>query len=250
MTNPPKASLGGMAAAFPAFSDAVSKRPIRSIFGAMVLGLIAAIMIGFLNPERVFSILDSYQENKLSSSLADAENARIGERVDLQIADKLLELRLREGAARAVARTFAFKLDSNEQIIGVVDVFESMDPLAERSGIRDRRLPLDAINNSVAFMLADRNNPRCDARNRDEHDDPDLRRFLAIAELESSVACPIVSLDGRPLGLVALSSRVPLERTPNKIARVRTLALQLGGYWLQSPKVRRAIAQLQEGNRP
>jgi len=239
-------SLGGILGAVNSFIAAMGERPKRSAIGMAFLGAAMAMGMFWTNPELFLKRYDAWHERKLSQKLAADEVQRNGQRIDLLLARETRALRFATGSARGVARTLVFARDKQEEIIGVVDVFESMDRKTEATGLRDYPLPLSDIDVTLSYMLADRGNIRCIARNAEEYEEAGLVEFMARGKLKSSVACPIVTLEGEALGLVAVSSRLPLERAPEMERRVRDKALLFSGYWLQSPRVQAAIEDFQD----
>lgn len=234
-------TLGGLLGAFTNFADWVGRHPWRSLVALPILGFIAGVLILISAPDRVFGFIDRYFDRSVAEQLRDAEIEREQERIDDLLRREVRSLRLRTDAARTVVRLLVFDRDNSEQIVGVVDVFESMDPAAESTGLRHRDLPVEAIDRTLSFMLADPSNPRCIARNADEFEDPELRSFLSVAGLKSSVACPIKRLDGEAIGLLAVSKRSPLERSPGLERAVRDTSLLFSGYLSRSPAALRAM---------
>ncbi|XUU60634.1 hypothetical protein ACRAQ6_13905 [Erythrobacter sp. HA6-11] len=224
----------------------IDEKPRRAGFSIAAALLTIGVAVFIWKFEDFARWMDNQQGGVLARRLSEDQRIREGKQVDGLIAREVLQLRLRTGTARSVARAYVFDVNERAQIIGVTDVFESMDPLAERTGIRQTPLPLDDISDSVAFMLSDPSNPQCIARNSDEYENAGLRNFLARAGLKSSAACPITGLDGEPLGLLAVSARTPLERNPELARQVRDTALMLSGYWLRSPRVQTAISDFRE----
>lgn len=239
-------TASGILGAFQRFIEAMGARPVRSAFGMLFLGMAVIMALFWSKPELFLDRFDAWTSSDLSRQLAEQEIIRTGEEIDKLLATRLLNMRLRTGSARGVVRAYVFARDDQSQIIAVTDVFESMDAKAERTGIRNAPLPLEAIQQTTAYMLANPAYPRCIARNRDEYEDQTLRDFLESAGLKASVACPIVSLEGRILGLIAVSVRTPLERNPDLQRQVRDEALMFSGYWLRSPRVVRAITDAQD----
>ena len=215
---------------------------------SLTLAVLAFLLIGFgilWRPTLTIKFLDMWQGAQVEDAIRADQMARFKEGIDEDIANIIFDARVRAGGARSVGRVFVYALDDNAQLIAVEDVFESMDPKTEITGVREAPLPIENIAGTIAYMLQDPGNPRCISRNSEEYDDEPLREWLMRYGLKSSVACPI-AVRGRLQGLLAISSRAPLERNPAMERVTRDAALKLTGYWSLSPKVQEVVNRIQK----
>ena len=138
-----------------------------------------------------------------------------------------------------------FDVNRSEQIVAIVDVFESMDIRTEETGLRNRQLPLSAIRRTLNYMLAS-DVPRCIARNVEEYEDDELRAFMHAGNLKASVACPLQTLDGKPIGLLVVSIQTPLEENKLVLPMTRDASLELGAILTESQSFQAMIGQSTE----
>lgn len=209
----------------------VDKRPMRALLTLPILTALATIAFAFWQGPAIIEAHEVRKSREYRETLLREERKRREQthaiEVDELVRQRLLTLRLRSSSSRAVIRALVFDLDRSEQIVGIVDVFESMDLRTEETGLRTRPLPLTAIRQSLNYMLAS-DVPRCIARNVEDHEDDELRDFMHAGNLKASVACPLRSLDGRPIGLLAVSIRTPLEENDLVVPMTRDAAMELG----------------------
>lgn len=246
-----KETLSGILGALQRLVDWVYVKPKRLIWAFLTLimaGMSVPVVFGLTNPTAALEFADSWRKESVAAQLRAAEMQREGAEIDRFISGTVEALRYRLFAARSVVRVYVFERGRAEQLLGITDVFESMDPLTEATGLRDRPLPLASISQTIGYMNADPGNPRCIAANTEEYDDEELRQFLSAGGLAASAACPIRNRTGRVIGLLAVSTRSPLDENPELVPRTRDAALILGGYVERSPAVAAAIKAFQEKN--
>lgn len=227
-------TAGGIIGSLQKFIAFAGEYPKRSLLGVAILFTMIPIILALIMPERTFDLIDRILERNIKQSIIKQQELADAKIVDRFIAQRLIALRLQSNASRAVARAFVFERDDSNRIIGIVDVFETMDAKTEMSGARERDLDLESVINSVNFMLSEID-PKCIARNTEDFDDNDLKVFLMSANLNSSVACPMRRIDGEPLGIIAVSSISRIEDNVGMITRTRDAALELSGYMSRSP---------------
>lgn len=238
-------SVEERASAWRQTSEWARANPLSALIGVLLAGVVFAGAFTYANPSAATQVIDAITGQKVAAAMRKQAREEAATSVDDEIASIIFDARVRAGGARSVGRVLIYGLDDKSQLIAVEDVFESMDPLTEGTGIRKAPLPLDNISGTIAYMLQDPGNPRCIARNSDEYDDAPLREWLKRYGLKSSIACPIV-VKTRLQGLVAISSRLPLERNPDMARVTRDAALKLTGYWARSQKVQAAIDRIQK----
>lgn len=243
-------TIGGLLGSLQKFSDWVGKggvrRKVTVLFGVMTLGMVAAIAMAASNPRAAVDFVTSLTGDDVETAIIQERRQAEGKRIDRLMCSAIERLRVRQVAARSVTRTFAYREGRLEQIIGVEDVCETNDARGRRLGVEDLPLPIEAIEQTVEYMVKDPYHLKCTARNRDDYADPALREWMIEAELESSVACPVADLSGHPLGLVAVSLRRPIEEAPNLERDVRDVAQRISGYWFQSLRVQEAIERIEQ----
>lgn len=241
-----KETLAGILGPVRRTVDWVIDKP-RRIWGAIIVLLLggagAILFLAVTNPDRAFKIADDLSARNLEAEQRTQVLIREELENDRFIRNRIEQLRNRLFAARSVVRAYVFDRNSQERVIGIVNVFESMDPMTENTGIRDRPLPLESINQTLNYMSADPGNPRCIAANTEDYDDPELRAFLSAGGLEASAACPILNRNRRVIGLLAVSVRSPLEENPELVPRTRDASLELRGYLERSSAMKIKIEQ-------
>lgn len=214
------------------FLALVDKHPRRAVIAVPIALGIAGIALAFWQAPALISLYEERTDREYERRILLEDREKRAEahaiEVDELVRDRLLQLRLRSSSSRAVIRALVFDIDHSEQIIGIVDVFESMDIRTEETGIRHRQLPLTAIRRTLNYMLAS-DVPRCIARNVEDYEDEELKAFMHAGNLKASVACPLRTLGGRPIGLLAVSIQTPLEENELVLPMTRDAALELGG---------------------
>lgn len=215
----------------------IDKHPRRAAIALPLLALFLVIMFAAWQAPSLISLYEAQTDREYSRQVVDEERERLARakavKVDELIRARLLHLRRRSSSSRAVIRALVFDIDQSEQVVGIIDVFESMDIRTERTGIRNRPLPLTALRHTLDYMLAS-DVPQCIARNVDDYEDEQLKAFLIAGNLRASVACPLRNLDGQPIGLLAVSIRTPLEENKLVYPMTRDAALELGAILTES----------------
>ncbi len=210
----------------------IDNHPRRAVIAVPLVLVIGAFVLAFWQAPALISLYETRTDREYERRILREDRDRRAEvhaiEVDELVRARLLQLRLRSSSSRAVIRALVFDIDQSEQIVGIVDVFESMDIRTEETGIRHRQLPLTAIRRTLNYMLAS-DVPRCIARNVQDYDDEELKAFMLAGNLEASVACPLRALDGKPIGLLAVSIQTPLEENKLVLPMTRDAALELGG---------------------
>lgn len=229
----------------------IDAHPRRAVIAIPVALLIATFALISWQAPTLIGIYEARTDREYERSILREERERRAKthaiEVDELIRSRLLQLRLRSSSSRAVIRALVFDVDHSEQIIGIVDVFESMDLRTEETGIRQRALPLPAIRRTFNYMLAS-DVPRCIARNVEDYDDPELKDFMHAGHLEASVACPLRTLDGRPIGLLAVSIRTKLEENPLVLPMTRDASLELGAILTEAAAFKAVVKRKMETN--
>ncbi len=223
----------------------IDNHPRRAIIAIPTAMLVAVFALIIWQAPTLISLYESRTNREYERRILDEERERRLKshaiEIDEWVRGRLLKLRLRSSSSRAVIRALVFDIDQSEQIVGIVDVFESMDIRTEQTGIRRRQLPLSEIRRTLDYMLAS-DVPRCIARNIEDYDDPGLIAFMNAGNLKASVACPLRTLDDRPIGLLAVSIRTPLEENPLVLPMTRDAALELGAILTDAASFK-AVAQ-------
>ncbi len=227
----------------------IDKHPLRALLMLPVLTGAATIALAFWQAPTLIGAHEARKDREYRQTILREERERRAQahaiEVDELVRRRLLALRIRSSSSRAVIRALVFDIDQSEQIVGIVDVFESMDIRTEKTGLRTRPLPLSAIRRSLNYMLAS-DVPRCIARNVEDHEDAELRDFMHAGHLKASVACPLRTLDGRPIGLLAVSIRTPIEENDLVQPMTRDAALELGAVLTEAASFKAVITQKQE----
>ncbi|MEL7198979.1 MAG: hypothetical protein AAGL10_11755 [Pseudomonadota bacterium] len=227
----------------------IDKHPRRALLAMPVLTALAIISFAFWQGPALIGAHEARKDREYRQLILREERERRAQahaiEVDELVRQRLLDLRLRSSSSRAVIRALVLDIDHSEQIIEIVDVFESMDIRTEETGLRTRPLPLSAIRRSLNYMLAS-DVPRCIARNVEDHEDEELRDFMHAGQLKASVACPLRTLDGRPIGLLAVSIRTPIEENDLVRPMTRDAALELGAILTEAASFKAAIARKRE----
>ena len=222
----------------------IDKHPRRAVIALPALAAVAFMAFVFWQGPTLIDAHEARKDREFRQEILREERERRAQahaiEVDELVRRRLLHLRLRSSSSRAVIRALVFDIDHSEQIIGIVDVFESMDIRTEETGIRTRPLPLSAIRRSLNYMLAS-DIPRCIARNVEDHEDPELKAFMYAGNLKASVACPLKTLDGRPIGLLAVSIRTPIEDNDLVEPMTRDAALELGAVLTEAASFKAVI---------
>lgn len=244
-------TVGGILGALQSFGDWVAVKPKRLLW--LIIGLVSIsafmpVLLALMNPRQAVDFVDRLRMDSMAKKLREAEIQREGQEIDRFLRLMIYNLRERLYASRSVARAYVFMRNREEEVIGITDVFESMDVETQRTGIGQRELPLESIKQTIGYMGSDPGNPRCIAANIDDYDDPDLRAFLSAGGLAASAACPVVNRQGRVVGLVAVSVRSPLENNPELVDRTRDVALRIGGYVERSPQWNAEIERFQKAS--
>lgn len=210
----------------------IDNHPRRAVIAVPLVIVFAAFALAFWQAPALISLYETQTDREYERRILLEDREKRAEvhaiEVDELVRARLLQLRLRSSSSRAVIRALVFDIDQSEQIVGIVDVFESMDIRTEETGIRHRRLPLTAIRRTLNYMLGS-DVPRCIARNVEHYEDEELKAFMIAGNLEASVACPLRALDGKPIGLLAVSIQTPLEENQLVLPMTRDAALELGG---------------------
>ncbi|MEP3050234.1 MAG: hypothetical protein ABJP48_11710 [Erythrobacter sp.] len=229
--------------------ELVDAHPRRAVIAVPAILAIALTALIFWQAPALIDIYEARTNRDYERRILREDRIRQVEEhameVDELVRGRLLQLRLRSSASRAVIRALVFDVDRTEQIVGIVDVFESMDIRTEETGIRDRSLPLPAFQRTLNYMLAS-DVPRCIARNVEDYEDPELKAFMHAGNLKASVACPLRSLDGKPIGLLAVSIRTPLSDNQLVVPMTRDAALELGAVLSESAAFEAVIMRKME----
>ena len=227
----------------------IDKHPRRAAIALPLLALFLTTVFAAWQAPALISLYETQTDREYSRKILDEERERLARakavKIDELIRARLLHLRLRSSSSRAVIRALVFDIDQSEQVVGIVDVFESMDIRTERTGLRGRALPLTALRHTLDYMLAS-DVPQCIARNVDDYDDEELKAFLLAGNLKASVACPLRNLDGRPIGLLAVSIRTPLEENELVYPMTRDAALELGAILTESSSFNAVVKRKME----
>lgn len=215
----------------------IDRHPRRAVIAVPLVIFGALLVFAFWQAPQLIGVYETRIDREYERRILQEERERLARaqanEIDELIRARLLHLRLRSSASRAVIRALVFDIEQSEQVVGIVDVFETMDIRTEETGLRSRPLPLTAIRRTLDYMLAS-DVPRCIARNINEYEDTALKEFLLAGNLKASVACPLRGLDGRPIGLLAVSIRTPLEENSLVAPMTRDAALELGAILSES----------------
>ncbi|MEL7188614.1 MAG: hypothetical protein AAGK17_03600 [Pseudomonadota bacterium] len=227
----------------------IDRHPKRALLSLPILSGVAIIAFAFWQGPALIGAHEARKDREYREGIMREERERRAQahaiEVDEMVRRRLLDLRLRSSSSRAVIRALVLDIDHSEQIIEIVDVFESMDIRTEETGLRTRPLPLSAIRRSLNYMLAS-DVPRCIARNVEEQEDPELKAFMHAGDLKASVACPLRTLDGRPIGLLSVSIRTPIEENDLVKPMTRDAALELGAILTEAASFKAAIMRKKE----
>ncbi|MEM6266993.1 MAG: hypothetical protein AAF707_05660 [Pseudomonadota bacterium] len=222
----------------------IDRHPHRAILAIPIVFMAALIALAFWQAPALISLYEARNDREYRQTILREERERSAQahaiEVDELVRQRLLHLRLRSSSSRAVIRALVFDIDQSEQIVGIVDVFESMDLRTEETGLRTRPLPLSAIRRTLNYMLAS-DVPRCIARNVEDYEDPELKAFMLAGSLKASVACPLRTLDGRPIGLLAVSIRTRIEENSLVQPMTRDAALELGAVLTEAASFKAAV---------
>jgi len=222
---------------FERFLALVDSHPRRAIIAIPLALIIATIAFAFWQAPALISIYEEQTDREYERIILEEERKRRLEvhaiEVDDLVRARLLKLRLRSSSSRAVIRALVFDIERPEQLIEIVDVFESMDMRTEETGIRHRQLPLTSIRRTLNYMLASEV-PRCIARNVEDYEDEALKAFMHAGNLKASVACPLRTLDGKPTGLLVVSIQTSIEDNTVVLPMTRDAALELGAILSES----------------
>lgn len=227
----------------------IDKHPRRSLLVIPILACASLIAFAFWHGPALIGAHEARKDREYRQTILREERERRAQahaiEVDEMVRQRLLDLRLRSSSSRAVIRALVFDIDQSEQIVGIVDVFESMDIRTEETGLRTRPLPLSSIRRLLNYMLAS-DVPRCIARNVEEHEDPELIAFMHAGQLKASVTCPLRTLDGRPIGILAVSIRTSIEENDLVTPMTRDAALELGAVLSEAASFKSAITDQPE----
>ncbi len=237
-----------VAGAYERFIKVVQAHPTAAIITAPILFSLLLLFVVWLSAPDILQLYERMNDRDYERQVVLEDDRRDAARISLAVDDavraRLRRLRFQSRASRAVVRAFVFDMDQQEQLLGIEDVFESMDIPTEETGLRNVELPLAAIQQTMNFMLAS-DSPRCIARNAEDYADPRLRSFLQAGGLKASVACPLRDMGGDPVGLLAVSIRTRLEDNPQVIPLTRDASLELGPILPLAKEYQRAIMEAQ-----
>ncbi len=237
---------------FERFLTFIDTHPRRAIVAIPLALVLAVTALSFWQAPALIEIYEERTNRDYKRRVLEEERERRLQlhaiEVDDLVRERLLQLRLRSSSSRAVIRALVFDVDQSEQLVAIVDVFESMDIRTEETGLRYRQLPLTAIRRTLNYMLASEV-PRCIARNVEDYEDGELKEFMHAGNLKASVACPLRTLDGKPIGLLAVSIQTPIEDNELVLPMTRDAALELGAILTESASFQAIIKQNAQASR-
>lgn len=141
-------------------------------------------------------------------------------------------------ATRGVIKIFLFDSRSEQRLPAMVESHELMDRLGERTGLRNRVLRKEDVQGTLDIMFPGPGVPaRCITRRVGAFPDHELNDFLEQGGYIASSACPIVELDGQPIGLLAFSTRNEMANLDDFEKFTRDTANMLSGYLAGSANV-------------
>ena len=161
----------------------------------------------------------------------------------------LMSRQMRESSAtRGVIKIFLFDSSVEQRMSGMVESHELIDRLGERTGIRNRVLRKEDVQGTLDFMFPGPGVPaRCITRQTGAFPDHELNDFLQQGGYVASSACPIIELDGKPIGILAFSTRVPDGDLDTFEEYTRDTANMLSGYLAGSARVA-SVLESHEGD--